>query len=445
MDDLQLEIARFLAMKAAQGRRATYQRVGEAVGWGHPYGRGLGKHLKAILQELAERGLPPLTAILVRKGERHPEPGALAYIREVVGDTHIDVLQQNVFAYDWTTVPDLAPKPDSLPDDRAVWLTSFWGFDPDQWGCIGFTEEHRRKRFLSKTKPGVLVAIYVTKNRGDAAARGKVVGVVEVSHEARHAKDFISGDAWAKKEADPNSRGKWSYALGVTRAWKIAPENWESVEQVFPQAYGSADAQYIGAACVPVPPEEADQLFEMNVYEVPVYGHTHPIDGSIMTLEAALTPSRAIPPATQGYWVGETDGPKYLYILKLEGDAAAYLGRSAAQVDGKTIIKVGFSKSPLSRRDQIQGNYPAGAFRWSVIKPSDPSVPPPYANARVAIAGEDAMKARLVEGGAESLGGEFFLAEDWLVLKTWSAGQFAAEAAQSAVKPAIKILEPQIA
>ncbi len=161
-----------------------------------------------------------------------------------------------------------------------------------------------------------------------------------------------------------------------------------------------------------------------------------------MTLEAALTPSRAIPPATQGYWVGETDGPKYLYILKLEGDVAAYLGRSPTKVEGKTIIKVGFSKSPMSRRDQIQGNYPAGAFRWSVIKPGDLSVTPPYANARVAIAGEDAMKARLVEGGAESLGGEFFLAEDWLVLKTWSAGRFAAEAAQSAIKPAIKLLEP---
>ena len=41
------------------------------------------------------------------------------------------------------------------------------------------------------------------------------------------------------------------------------------------------------------------------------------------------------------------------------------------------------------------------------------------------------MKARLVNGGAESLGGEFFLADNWLLHKTWTAGQVAADEAQS--------------
>ncbi len=40
------------------------------------------------------------------------------------------------------------------------------------------------------------------------------------------------------------------------------------------------------------------------------------------------------------------------------------------------------------------------------------------------------MKARLVEDGAEPLGGEFFLADDWLVHTTWTAGRVASEAAQ---------------
>ncbi|WP_352619016.1 hypothetical protein [Mesorhizobium sp. M0312] len=39
------------------------------------------------------------------------------------------------------------------------------------------------------------------------------------------------------------------------------------------------------------------------------------------------------------------------------------------------------------------------------------------------------MKRRLVTEGAEVLGGEFFLAEDWLVHNTWRAGKFAAEKA----------------
>jgi len=257
--------------------------------------------------------------------------------------------------------------------------------------------------------------------------------VMEVSHEIGHAQQFISGDQWAKKEADPDSRGKWLYALRATRAWRIAPEDWREVHDLFPAAYASADPQFIGAAGVPLGREEAEKLLQLDVYEVPIYGQDRPVDTTITTLETALTPSRAIPPADSGYWVGETDGPKHLYILKLEGDIAAYLGRRPSAVEDKAIIKVGFSKSPLSRREQIQGAYPAGSFRWTVFRPQDTSAPAPYANARIAIAGEDAMKARLVQDGAESLGGEFFLADDWLVHQTWTAGRLASEAAQAIV------------
>lgn len=432
MNGFQLQIARFLAAKAARGTRVTYQQVGEAVGWGHEYGRGLGTHLEPILLELADRGLPPLTTILVKKGRRHPADDAMAYIRGVLGQIDIDAAQKEVFAFDWSTVEDLAPRPDGVPDGRDVWLTSFWGFRPDQWGCIGFSDEARRNRFLKQTEPGVLVAIYVTKNKGEANERGKVVGVMEVSHEAGHASQFISGDAWARKEADQDSRGKWLFALKATRAWRIIPEDWRPVEELLPETYASADPQLIGAAGVAVPAQEVEALLQLEAYEVEIYGTSRPIDASISTLDAALTPSRAVPPATGPYWVGETDGPKHLYIMKLEGDSAAYLGRPRAAVEGRSIIKVGFSKSPLARRDQIQGSYPRGAFRWEVLKPQDTTAPRPYSSAAVAIVGEDAMKQRLVDSGAESLGGEFFLAEDWLVHSTWAAGRNAAKEAEAA-------------
>jgi hypothetical protein len=145
-----------------------------------------------------------------------------------------------------------------------------------------------------------------------------------------------------------------------------------------------------------------------------------------------LEVSRAVPPASSPYWVGETDGPKHLYILELTGDIGAYLGRSADQIDGMSIIKVGFSKSPLSRRDQIQGAYPLGQFKWVVRFPANIPDTAPYPNARVAIVGEDAMKQRLVDEGAEILGGEFFLAEEWLIHNTWTAGKYAAEHASTA-------------
>lgn len=430
MDALQFAIARFLAGKALQKRRTTYQQVGEAVGWNHPTGRGLGRNLEVILHELADRGLPPLTTILVKKGERHPAEDAMTYIRGVLGAIDIEAAQQEVFAFDWASVPEFAPTADTLPDGRQVWLTSFWGFDPASWGCIGFADEARRNRYLANSKPGTLVAIYVTRAKGPEDMRGKVVGVLEISHETGHAQNFISGDRWAEKERDPESRGKWLYAVKATRAWRVIPEDWRPVEELFPQAYHSSHPEFIGASGVPLSTDEAAKLYELDVYEVPVYGQTDPVDPTIQTLESALSPSRAVRPASRPYWVGETDGPKHLYILRLRGNLASYLGRREDEVEDKHIIKVGFSKSPQARRDQIQSAYPRGAFVWEVFRPDPQPDNAPYGNAEVAIAGEDAMKKRLVEDGAEVLGGEFFLVDDNLVYRTWVAGKNASERAQ---------------
>lgn len=430
MNPLQFEIAKFLASKATSKQRTTYQQVGEAVGWNHPTGRGLGAHLEVILNYCNDNGLPPLTTILVKKGERYPHEDAMAYIRNVLGDVDIEDEQQSVFDYDWTTVPELKPDATELPSGREVWLTSFWGFDPSKWGCIGFADENKRNRFLSQSKPGVLVAIYVTKGKGPEDMRGKVVGVLELSHEAGHAQEYIAGDIWRRKELDPDSKGKWLYAVKANRAWKIIPEDWKMVEDIFPEGYGSAHPEFIGASGIKLSVGEAEKLLQLDVQEVHVYGSTKLADPTIQTLEGALAPSRAVPPASNPYTVGETDGPKYLYILELQGDIAAYLGCSTEDVEGKSIVKVGFSKSPLARRNQIQSAYPDGAFRWSIIFPSPLPDDAPYANAKIAIAGEDAMKKRLVDEKAKVLGGEFFLAEDWLVHKSWTAGNFAAKQAQ---------------
>lgn len=310
---------------------------------------------------------------------------------------------------------------------QPMWITSFWGFGPEQWGCIGFSDAGKRDYFIRNSRPGALVAVYVTKHRGPDDERGKIIGFLEVSHEGGSLKNFISGDLWAQTKKDPESRGKWSYALKVTRAWRIIREEQPLVDDALPSSYSAGGAIHVGAQGVIITREEAARLHALTVYEVPVYGQRSKISPGIQSLRNGLKPSQAIQPPTEPYWVGETDGPKHLYILRLRGDVAQYLGRSASELEDKEIIKVGFSKSPLARRDQIQAAYPAGMYRWEVFYPQ--TIPPaaPYPNAQVAIAGEDAMKERLIDDGAESLGGEFFLADTGLVYRTWFAGKLAAE------------------
>ena len=146
MDALQFEIARFLAEKAVRGTRATYQQVGKAVGWSHPTGRGLGRNLEVILLYLRDNGLPPLTTILVRRGEKYPAADAMTYIRGALGNIDIDAAQKSAFDFDWSRVPELAPANKGLPANPDIWLTSFWGFEPANWGCIGFADETKLGR-----------------------------------------------------------------------------------------------------------------------------------------------------------------------------------------------------------------------------------------------------------------------------------------------------------
>ncbi len=422
-----LEIAFFLTEKAGEGLRTTYEQVAEAIGWGHPTGRGLGTHLYEIMNYCKERSLPPLTLIVVQKGTRLPSPEALPHIFTALGDIDIEAKQKDVFEFDWTSVPELAFSATQLPEGRSIWLTSFWQFTPESWGSIGFATEAKRNYFIKRTKPGVIVVIYVTKGKGLERERGKVVGFLEVSHQAGHTKEFTSGDQWAAKENDPDSQGKWLYALKVTRAWRVAKEDYQLIDELLPETYKSSQPEFIGSQGVPVKANEIEKLLSLNVYEVPVYGQTERIESAVESFADALNPSRAVHPAKEPYWVGETDGPKHLYILRLSGDIANFLGRPASGLEEKMIVKVGFSKSPLSRCDQIQAAYPSCAYKWEILYPKELPKEPPYPNAEVAIAGEDAMKARLANEGGESLGGEFFLAEEGLIIRTWSAGKFFAE------------------
>ena len=429
MDEWGFAIARSLVKFAKLKRRTHYPEVAADIGWHHPQGRGMGKKLDALLHYCNENQYPALTTILVTKGTYLPPEDAVEQIKAVLGNIDIDEAQQTAFNYDWSQVEEFELADQKLPHDREYWLTSFWGFSPETWGCIGFDDEAKRQKFINNTKPGVLMAIYVTKDRAPEYMGGKLVGIYEVSHQKGHVRQFISGDQWARKQTDPKSKDKWEFSLKVTRAWYVVEEEWEKIDNVLPSTYSRYDARFqIGPNGVPIIPEDIESLLNLTVYEVPVFGSQLDVEFGLQSLTNALKPSRAILPSKEPYWVGETDGPKHLYILNLIGDLKAYLGPEHIEIEDKMIVKVGFSKSPLTRCQQIQSAYPEGKYKWEVFKPEEIPIVPPYPDAKTAIIGENRMKERMVEGGAESLGREFFLADLGLVHKVWYAGKKAIEA-----------------
>jgi hypothetical protein len=287
--DWALAIARVLAAKAKKKSRVTYKQVGQDIGWGHPEGRGLGNQLYELLHYCKDNELPPLTTILVKKGQRLPAPDSMKYITQALGNIDIEQAQRDVFAFDWNKVTAFAQPKVELPLGKPVWLTSFWGFTPESWGCIGFTEKRALDYFLRESNSDTaLVAIYVTKGKGPENMRGKVVGLYEITRQMGFVENFVAGDLLAKLEANDEAKGKWKFSLKASRAWRIAEEDWKPVEQLFNQSYSIDKARYIGAQGVLVTVQEAERLRALTVYEVPVYGQTHKIDSSVTTFENAI-------------------------------------------------------------------------------------------------------------------------------------------------------------
>jgi hypothetical protein len=303
-----------------------------------------------------------------------------------------------------------------------VWLTSFYGFAPRNWGFLGFTVEWMRDRFMRESQLGALVIVYAASG-AQPAERGKIIGIQQMGDRLGDAREFMTPKAWADKQANPDRRDKWNLAVQAVRAWQITPESRMSVQDFAPDTYSPGRSQVIGAQGMKLSRAEARRVLGLDLVEVPVFGGP-PIDGFLPgpAIEV-LRPSRPGPVSQAPHMVREAEGPKHLYVLLLNGNADHLLGRSAGT---RTIVKVGFSRSPETRCADHNRTLPACAFDWCVARSTFADGRDPFPSSSHALAGEAAMKDWLEQAG-ESLGGEFFLADPQSIERAWTQGLRAAE------------------
>ncbi len=305
-----------------------------------------------------------------------------------------------------------------------VWLTSFYGFGPWNWGFLGFTLESALRSFIKNSAPGVLVVIYGA-SKASEAERGNVIGVLQCSHVTGHAKQFMSPEEWRKKEANPDSKGKWNYAVKVERAWRVTPETRMPVREFAPDATATEAWQHIGSRGERLTPREAENILKLDLQEVAVFGASAVIQSAPAGARHILAPSKAGPVSQSGFTVREAEGPKHLYILKLRGDADAFLGE---KTNGHVIVKAGFSCSPKTRRDTLNSAFPNFSFGWEILHSGADQGIDAYPTSDHALAGEKAMQTVLCEAPhSRSLIGEFFLGHPDQITKAWEVGNKAAK------------------
>ena len=309
-----------------------------------------------------------------------------------------------------------------------VRFTSVFVWEPDKWAAIGWSGaggKTTRDKLLKEMKdPFIMVCYVVTKNnkRAKKETLGKVVGFYLVSHKKGHRNEF------SHPECHESCPKQWTHALRALRAFSFLPESRIDANKFYPDLGGNA--MEITSQSVPLDKKLIARIREIPWREDDIYRPVPALRNNVMA--RLSSPSRGMvragPASNEGYIVsgGTQSLPRELYILRLEGDADAYLGQAA---NGQEIIKVGLSVSPERRKSDFQKALPKGAFHWEAIRTMRSCGLPPCSSHSIAVKGEDAMKNYL-EKKAEWLGGEFYLAKKQDIDEAWRLGCQAAREAR---------------
>ena len=286
---------------------------------------------------------------------------------------------------------------------RRIWLRSFYGFNPQDEGYIGWTEEGPRDRMLGLIESGDLFMIYgAASAETNKSNRNRVLGFLQV--EAQPITDHEkSSSAGLERKRTMGWERKWSFAIPVRRAWRVD----ESIllERVAPKTYRPEAGQAIAVWSPPLLPEEVDLALKIRVTEVSVYGEpalAHPPVEKV-SLTQVFQPSKAFAASFGQRTSRYENGPTQMYLARFEGNYSALLGRAMSPSDKTVLIKIGVSNDIDRRSSELNaGLPPAGVGRWKIQLVSEP-----YEGHEGAEKAEDTFKIK-AEKELESLGGEFF-------------------------------------
>ncbi|MDF2369705.1 MAG: hypothetical protein P1V21_02820 [Rhizobiaceae bacterium] len=307
--------------------------------------------------------------------------------------------------------------------DTSVLFTSFWGWSPETWGTVGWSNTRgltRRMNLLKEMTDPFITVCYVTSNKTyiDPALKGMIAGFYLVSHETGDRDQFTHP---IHHDLDPE---KWRHSLKSLRAFSYLPEYRLSVSDLNPALLNRALSVSAMGEIIS-DPHQIKLLRDTPWVEVDVYQPPFVQWQGGLNSEQQTGKVRAGPENIGGYQVPHhTDGlSRELYVLHLSGDADAYLGRSS---DNRSIYKIGLSVSPEIRRQSFQKSMPRGAFHWRIEKTTSKPGHAACLSFFAAVAGENAMKDYLA-ACAEWLGGEFYLATAHQIEEAWQQGNFAAK------------------
>jgi hypothetical protein len=289
----------------------------------------------------------------------------------------------------------------------SVWLTGFWGFDPEEEGILGFTDPLDRDRLFGLIDERQLVCIYgAASPETDSKLVHHLLGVLEVERAPIDSWEKMSNAAKTRNVALGRQQ-KWRHAMPVRRAWRT--NHTLDVKQVFPRSYDPKNGRYIARFGTWLVPQEARWLLEKVPFtQTSVFGEA-PITalngGGIKTgsIQSLLKPSQGVFGSFGDRSFEVQDKPHKLYLALFPSSPELLAGRPVPI--GAGLIKIGISGNVKNRLKALNLSFPQTAtIGWRITRTAQ------FLDRSSAADAEATFKAQAIEEfGASSLGKEFFI------------------------------------
>ena len=290
-----------------------------------------------------------------------------------------------------------------LPEGRKIRIRSFYGFNPEDDGYVGWTRESSRDAYLGKISDGDIIMIYgASAKETEKSLRSYVLGFLEV--DATPIRDFEkSSESGLQSKRDAGWGDKWTYAIPVRRAWRAQEKI--MISTIALNSYRAKAGQSLAVHGADLDAAENAQALKIKVRQTNVYGEP-PVEadgGAITLFGKVFQPSRAFAGSFGERSSVYEDGEAFLYLAQFEGDGHALIGRNKTYGDKNVVLKIGVTNDLERRCNELNaGIPPAAQGRWKMRVRSQP-----FPDKRSAEEVEALFKNKS-NGRLESLGGEFF-------------------------------------
>lgn len=160
-----------------------------------------------------------------------------------------------------------------------IWLRSFFGFNPEEDGYIGWSKEANRKHVMDKIAPGDLMMIYGAGSGSTASSDLlRVLGFLQIDPTPIRDTDKASAHGLERKRKNGWAE-KWSYALPVRRAWRVTQG--VRLDQIASETYKPEKGRAIAAWSPQISDSDLQRAMDVRVTEVSVFGEP-PLVGGVV-------------------------------------------------------------------------------------------------------------------------------------------------------------------